>query len=233
MKKIKILLLILGLLILLGGGAAIAWFVYDSINFFTTENAQITADMITITPELTGKLKSWDVQEGDSVTTGQVLGKQDVGMLVTNTSMNVQTLSNSADSIIAKMEIKSPITGKVIQSNVIKGQVISPGMEIAIIADTAHFYIKAHVEETDIFRIKPGQKVDIRIDAYPSRRFTGSVESNGQATESAFNTFPSLNTSGTFSKVTQLIPVKINIMDTGDLVFMPGMNATVKIHIKQ
>jgi multidrug resistance efflux pump len=153
-------------------------------------------------------------------------------MLVTNTAMNVQTLANSADSIIAKTEIKSPINGKVVQSNVIKGQVVAPGMEIAIIANTAYFYVKANIEETDIFRIKPGQKVDIWIDAYPSRRFQGLVESIGQATESAFNMFPSLNTSGEFSKVTQLVPVKINIMNAGDLVFMPGMNATVKIHIR-
>lgn len=232
MKKFRVVLLILGLLVLLGGGAGGAWFVYDSMNFFTTENAQITADMITITPEITGKLKIWDVQEGDMVTTGQILGRQDVGMLVTNTAMNVQTLTNSADSILARAEIKSPIAGKVIQSSVIKGQVISPGMEIAVIADTAHFYIKANVEETDIFKIAPGQPVDIRIDAYPRRRFIGSVESIGQATESAFNTFPSLNTSGTFSKVTQLIPVKITLVDFGELPLMPGMNVTVKIHIR-
>jgi multidrug resistance efflux pump len=232
MQKIKKIIIILGVLILLGGGAVITWFVYDSIHFFTTENAQITADMITITPEITGKLKTWDVQEGDMVTVGQVLGRQEIGMLVTNTAMNVQTLANSADSIIAKTEIKSPIAGKVVQSNVINGQVVAPGMEIAIIADTAYFYIKANIEETDIFRIKPSQKVDIWIDAYPRKRFKGLVESIGQATESAFNIFPSLNTSGEFSKVTQLIPVKINIINASDLVFMLGMNATVKIHIK-
>ena len=232
MKKVKVIGLIFGVLILLGGGAVAAWFIYDNIYFFTTENAQIAADMITITPEITGELKSWDIQEGDFVSLGQVLGKQDIGMLVTSTAMNVQNLANSADSIISKAEITSPITGKVVQSNVIKGQVISPGMEIAIIADTTHFYVNAHVEETDIFKIAPGQQVDIRIDAYPRRRFTGSVERIGQATETAFNTFPSLNTSGEYSKVTQLIPVKITIIDAGDLVVMPGMNATVKIHIK-
>lgn len=188
--------------------------------------------MITITPEITGRLRSWDVQEGDAVTVGQILGRQELDMLVTNTAMNVQNLTNSADSILAKAEIKSPIPGKVVQSNVIKGQVISPGMEIAVIADTTNFYIKANVEETDIFKIKPGQPVEVRIDAYPGRQFMGSVGSIGQATESAFNTFPSLNTSGEFSKVTQLIPVKINLLDVGNMTLMPGMNATVKIHIR-
>ena len=232
MKKLKKIIITLVVLILLGGGSGVTWFVYENFHYFKTENAQITADMITITPEITGKLKTWDVREGDMVTAGQVLGRQEIGMLVTNTAMNVQTLANSADSIIAKTEIKSPIAGKVVQSNVIKGQVVAPGMEIATIADTAYFFIKANIEETDIFRIRLGKEVDIWIDAYPRRRFKGSVETIGQATESAFNIFPSLNTSGEFSKVTQLIPVKINIMNTGDLVFMPGMNATVKIHIK-
>jgi multidrug resistance efflux pump len=232
MKTLKIIMIMVLLLVLAAGGAGLAWYVYDSLTFFTTENAQITADMLSITPEITGKLKSWDVQEGDAVTVGQILGKQDVGMLVSNTAMNVQNLANSADSILSKTEIKSPITGKVIQSSVIKGQVISPGMEIAIIADTTHFYIKAHVEETAIFKIRPGQRVDIKIDAYPQRRFTGTVESIGQATDSAFSTMPSLNTSGTFSKVTQLVPVKINIVDPGDLLLMPGMNTKIKIHLK-
>jgi multidrug resistance efflux pump len=93
-------------------------------------------------------------------------------------------------------------------------------------------FIKANIEETTIFKIKPGQKVDIKIDAYPGKKFSGFVESIGQATESAFSQSISLNTSGDFSKVTQLIPVKINIVNAADLTIMPGMNATVNIHIK-
>ncbi|HWQ30043.1 MAG TPA: hypothetical protein VN549_03545, partial [Negativicutes bacterium] len=59
------------------------------------------------------------------------------------------------------------------------------------------------------------------------------VDSVGQATQSVFSAYPSLNTSGTFSKVTQLIPVKISIINEQNLEFMPGMNATVKIHLEQ
>lgn len=233
MKRLKKIMLILLVLILAGGVAGISYYAHESINFFSTENAQISADMITLTPEVTGKVKNWDIKEGDFVKAGQVLGKQDVGMLVTSSAMNPQALANTADSIISKTDIKAPIDGKIVQSNIVKGQVISPGMEIATIVDTSHIYIKANIEETDIVKIKPGQKVDIKIDAYPRKSFEGYVESVGQATQSAFSLFPSLNTSGTFSKVTQLIPVKIAVADVDNLTLMIGMNATVKIHIKQ
>lgn len=233
MEKIKRILLILAVVIVAGGGAGITYYVYGSINFYSTENAQITADMITLTPELTGKVKSWDVKEGDYVKAGQTLGRQDVGMQVTSSAMNPQALASTADSIISKADIKSPIDGKIVQLNIVKGQVVSPGMEIATIADTSHFYIKANIEETDVIKIKPRQKVDIRIDAYPHKSFEGYVESISQATQSAFSQYPSLNTSGDFSKVTQLIPVKITIINAADLDLVLGMNATVKIHIKQ
>ncbi|HEX3011404.1 MAG TPA: efflux RND transporter periplasmic adaptor subunit, partial [Syntrophomonadaceae bacterium] len=216
---------------IIGGIIAISYYIYESINFFSTQDAQVTADTVTITPEITGKLKEWNVSEGDFVKNGQILGRQDLSDMVTSTAQSPQTLNNSADALVAKADIKSPIDGKVVQSNVITGQVISPGLEIATIADTAHMYIKANIEETDILHIKTGQKVDIKIDAYPHRTFTGTVESIGQATNSAFSQMPSLNTSGTYSKVTQLIPVHISINNTENLTLMLGMNATIKIHI--
>jgi multidrug resistance efflux pump len=233
MKNLKKILLILAVVILAAGVAAISYYVYESVYYFSTQNAQVTSDIITLTPEVTGKLKEWNVKEGDLVRAGQVLGKQDLSMVVTSTAMSPQALASSADTMISKADIKSPIDGKIVLSNVVKGQVISPGMEIAAIADTSHIYVKANIEETEITRIRQGQKVDIKIDAYSNKTFTGYVESIGQATQSAFSQFPSLNTSGTFSKVTQLIPVKIAITDADNPTLLLGINATVKIHVKQ
>lgn len=232
MKNLKKILLILAIVIIAAGVAAISYYVYDSVYYFSTQNAQVTSDIITLTPEVTGKLKDWDVKEGDFVRAGQVLGKQDLSMVVTSTAMSPQALASSADTMISKADIKSPIDGKIVLSNVVKGQVISPGMEIAAIADTSHIYVKANIEETEIIRIRQGQKVDIKIDAYSNKTFTGYVESIGQATQSAFSQFPSLNTSGNFSKVTQLIPVKIAITDADNPTLLLGINATVKIHVK-
>ena len=232
MKKMKAVLIIVLLIVLAGGGGTAYYLFYQDSYFFSTENAQVAADMITITPEVTGKLTRWDVKEGDEVKAGQILGHQDLGSMLTSSAINSQALNNSADTIASKADIKSPIDGKVIQSSAVKGEVIAPGMGVATIADTANIYIKANIEETTIFKIKQGQKVDIKIDAWQGRTFTGYVSSIGQATESVFSAFPSLNTSGEYSKVTQLIPVKIVIANEDNLTLFPGMNATVKIHIK-
>lgn len=232
MKKFKIIAVIVILLLLAGGGFGLYYSLYQGSHFFYTENASVSADMVTITPEVTGKVETWNVKVGDDVKAGQILGRQDISSLITSSAINSQALSTTADALASKANIKSPIDGKVISSDVVRGEVVAPGLGIATIADTTNIYIKANIEETSIFKIIPGQKVDIRVDAYPGRQFTGYVENVGQATESVFSVFPSLNTSGTYSKVTQLIPVKINIVNEDNLRFLPGMNANVKIHIK-
>ena len=231
MKKLKKALITLGIIILIGGVAGLTYYLYEITNYFSTQDAQVTSDMVTITPEITGKLKDWNIQPGDLVKSGQILGRQDTSNLVTSTALDPKALANSADTMVSKADIKSPIDGKVIMTNAVKGEVIAPGMEIATIADTAHIYIKANIEETTIFKIHPGQKVYIKIDAYPHKTFQGSVESIGQATNDVSNSTISLNTSGTYSKVTQLIPVHIAIINTDNLTLMPVMNATVKIRI--
>ena len=231
MGKLKKYLMLAGIIILVLGLGGLAYYIFETVNYFTTQDASVTADMVTITPEITGKLIEWNAVVGEEVKSGQILGKQDISSLVTSSALSPQTLSSSADTLVSKADIKSPLDGKVIVSNVVKGQVLSPGMEVATIADTDHCYIKANIEETNILHIQPGQKVDIKIDAYPGKNFTGYVDNVGQATNSALGTSISLNTSGTYSKVTQLIPVRINITNADNLVLMPGMNATVKIHI--
>ncbi|MEQ8237466.1 MAG: HlyD family efflux transporter periplasmic adaptor subunit [Syntrophomonadaceae bacterium] len=232
MSKLRKILIASGITILVLLIGYLLYYVYESINYFSTPNAQVTADMVTLTPEITGKLREWNVKTGDQIQAGQILGRQDVSGLISSTALNPVSLANSADGLISKADIRSPIDGKVVMVNVVKGEVLSPGMEIATIARTDHIYIKANIEETDIFKIQPGQKVDIKIDAYRGQKIKGYVESIGQATNSAFNTTIALTTSNTYSKVTQLIPVQIAVNNPDNLPLMPGMNATVKIHIK-
>lgn len=232
MKKFKVISILILIVIIAGAGYFGYSYWVDYRDYFTTNNASVTANMITITPLVSGNVAAWDVREGDEVVSGQILGRQDLGNLIQSSAINAQSLEQSAGSIISKADIKTPITGKVVQSNVVVGETVAPGMQVAIVADTNNMYVKANVEETDINRIKPGQKVTVTIDAYPRKIFTGYVESIGEATQSAFSLMPSLNTSGTYTKVTQLVPVKINIADIENYELRLGYNATVKIRTK-
>lgn len=232
MKKGKRIVTMIILLAVIIGGAIGGYFYYDSTYFFSTENAQITADNVTISPLVSGNIVTWTVKEGDEVKAGQILGRQDIGTTISSSEINVKTMDATASALQSKADIKSPIDGKVVKSNIVIGEALSPGMQAAIVADTNHMYINANVEETKIFNIKVSQKVDIKIDAYPGKKFTGYVESISQTTQNAFSSFTGLTTSGTFSKSKQLIPVKITIVNDENLPFLIGMNATVKIHVK-
>ncbi|HML36621.1 MAG TPA: efflux RND transporter periplasmic adaptor subunit [Bacillota bacterium] len=232
MQKAKKIIIIAVAVILAVGLAAGGYFLYESASYFKTDNASVSADTIKIMPLVSGTIESWNVKEGDDVKQGEVLGKQDVSSLVNSSKVDQAALENSADTILSKAEIKAPVDGKIVQSNVIKGSTAAAGSTVAVLADTSNLYINANIEETDIFKIKVGQKVEVKIDAYPGKSFTGYVETISAATQSFATGMTSINTSGTYSKVTQLIPVRIMLVNDENLPLMIGMNATVKISIR-
>ena len=227
----KVIGLLLLIMILCVGGIFGYLYWYDSDHYYKTDNASVTADKVTITPLIAGPVENWYVSVGDMVAAGQTLGKQSLENMVQSSAISAAQLGQSAGALASRADIKTPISGKVVQSNVIKGETIAPGMTVAIVADTSNMYIVANIEEYEINRISAGQSVAVTIDAYPGRTFTGFVESIGEATQSAFGSI-NLNTSGTYSKVVQLVPVRINVADIGGLSLRMGYNATVKIRVK-
>ena len=231
-KKFKIIMLAIAALAVAGGAYALFDALYQDSHFYSTENAQVSADMVSVYPLVTGKLIDWNVKLGDIVKADEVLGRQDTAALMTSSSVNSSALGSSADAVANKSVIVSPIDGMVIQTTVVNGQTVAPGTALAVIAKVSDMYITANIEETNILKIKEGQPVDITIDAYPGRAFHGYVIEIGKATNSLFNMFANITTSGTFSKTTQLIPVKISIEDADGLTLIPGINATVKVHIQ-
>ncbi|SMB89850.1 Biotin-lipoyl like [Thermanaeromonas toyohensis ToBE] len=230
-KRVKVVFLVL-ILSLIGAGAIVGYYYYEWRNFVTTEDARVAADMVTVTPEVPGRLVQWNVKESDKVKAGQLLGRQDLEPSLTSTATGPQALAGAAGVMASKAEIRSPISGEIIQSKAVVGSLVSPGTPLAVVADTEHAYISANIKETEINRVKVGQKVEVRIDAYPGRVFSGRVASIGRATTSVFSLLPSQNSSGNYIKVTQVIPVKITLIDAGDIKLFPGMSSTVKIHVR-
>lgn len=186
------------------------YFYISSVNYFTTDNAKITAKMYSITPVTAGKILEWNVSAGDLVKKDEVLGRQEILPYIT-----------------------SPIDGTIVKSDVIKNQAVGATSQLAVVADTSNMYVGINVEETDIMKIKVGQEVKVDIDAYPSKTFKGKVTEIDNTTQSYFSASPSsLTTSGTYTKVTQLIPVKVSIENKENLPMTLGMNAVVKIKVK-
>ena len=112
-----------------------------------------------------------------------------------------------------EMPVRAPGNGTVAVNNAVEGT-----------------YVTARVDETDIDDVHAGQVVDIDVDAFPGHTFRGTVREVQGGAAGVFSVFPESNTSGNFQKVTQVIPVKINIENPEGLGIVPGMNVTVKIH---
>ena len=128
-------------------------------------------------------------------------------------------------------DILSPADGVIALKNVSPGEVVSAGQTLFSIVDSKDLWLNARIEETKIGKIKLNQSVDYTIDGYPGRIFTGKIYEIGIATNSTFALVPTENTSGNFTKVTQRIPIKITLPENSGIVFRPGMQALIDIHL--
>ena len=136
---------------------------------------------------------------------------------------------NYADSFI-----DAPMDGTVIQVPAVAGENLSINQEILAIADLRATWVVANIKENKFGRIRIGQRADVRVDAYPGAVFRGKVAALGKATQSTFALIPTQNDTGNYTKVTQLLPVKIEVdrspAGAKGHPLMPGMSVEVKIH---
>ena len=88
--------------------------------------------------------------------------------------------------------------------------------------------MEANLEETQVEHVRLGQSVDLEVDAYPHTKFTGKVVNIGAAAASQFALIPENRSAGNFTKVTQRIPIKIEVVDPAEQL-RPGMMVVVGI----
>ncbi len=138
---------------------------------------------------------------------------------------------DAADYNYSNASLKAPFAGKVARIAVQPGETISSGQTVLSLTQLDNIWINANIEEKKVNRLQPGQRVDVRIDTYPGKVFSGQVESVGEVSQSTFALFSSESTAGSFTKVNQRIPIKISV-DTQGMVFRAGTSAQVTIHTK-
>jgi membrane fusion protein (multidrug efflux system) len=110
---------------------------------------------------------------------------------------------------LGRTQIRAPVDGVVANKNVIEGQLLSPNQTAMAIVTSTEAYVVANFKETQVAGMKPGQCVDIHIDAYPNMKVKGKVESLAPATGATFSLVPQDSATGNFTKIVQRVPVRI------------------------
>jgi membrane fusion protein (multidrug efflux system) len=135
---------------------------------------------------------------------------------------------------ISYTKIYAPQSGKIGKRNISIGQFVQAGSPVFSIVNDSSYWIVANFKETQINKFHPGQEVDIELDAYPELKLKGTLESVSDATGAKFSLLPPDNASGNFVKVTQRVPVKINIKDINQYknILRAGLSAYISVPVK-
>jgi multidrug resistance efflux pump len=213
--KRLLLLNIIILLVLVGGGFGGYAYYNRAVNYLTTDNAQIAGQQVTIAAPANGKLTDWKGNVSDKFSKDATVGT------ITTTDTNGKPVN---------MDVTLPTDGTIVQNNAVPDSFVSAGTPLAQVYDLNNLWVTANIDETKIDEIAVGQDVDIFVDAFPNNTLKGKVQQIGLATAGTFSLLPSTNTTGNYTKVTQVVPVKVSIDDNKGVAIVPGMNVTVRIH---
>ncbi|QJD95885.1 HlyD family secretion protein [Mucilaginibacter robiniae] len=144
-----------------------------------------------------------------------------------------------ADVDFAKLQLSyttvyAPASGITSKKTIQLGQLVQAGQTLFSIVNDNSLYVTANFKETQLDKIRNGQKVGIEVDAYPDMKLDGTVYNFSPATGAKFSLLPPDNATGNFVKVVQRIPVKIKINASKEVIdkLRPGMNVNVSVSIK-
>ncbi len=132
-------------------------------------------------------------------------------------------------------KIYAPSDGYITKKNVEVGNQVQAGQPLMALVPLKDVWIVANYKETQLTNVKPGQKVQIKVDMYPGKTFSGTVDSIMAGTGSVFSLFPPENATGNYVKVVQRIPVKIVLEKATDPehILRVGMSVQPTIAVRE
>jgi membrane fusion protein (multidrug efflux system) len=139
----------------------------------------------------------------------------------------------TAELNLTYTEIRAPQDGWITHRNVQVGSYVQPGQALVSLV-APDIWIAANFKENQLNRMRLGQEVTIKIDAFKDIQLKGHVDSLQMGTGAVFTTFPAENATGNFVKIVQRIPVKIKI-DSGTDPERPlplGLSVEPEVHLK-
>jgi len=146
----------------------------------------------------------------------------------------LQAAVDEAELQLSYTKIFAPETGRVTRKSVEVGALLQVGQPMLAIVP-GDVWVTANFKENQVGNIRPGQPVDVTVDAFPGRIFRARVDSIQAGTGSRFSLIPPENATGSYVKVVQRVPVKIvfdpNQIDSQHLL-APGMSAVPVVRVK-
>ncbi|MFI2743861.1 HlyD family secretion protein [Zhouia sp. PK063] len=158
---------------------------------------------------------------------------------VTVAEANVKSAQAALDA--AKLNlgytiVTAPIDGQLSDVDLQPGQFVSQGQSLFYLVNTTTKWVVANFKETQLDKMRVGQKVTLEVDSYPGEEFEGVVAAFSPATGAKFSLLPPDNATGNFVKTVQRLPVKINFTKNNDAEKLSrlrsGMNVEVDVHLK-
>ena len=140
---------------------------------------------------------------------------------------NLQLAQNDLDNT----RIRAPISGVAGNRAGQVGQYVKPGTELLSLVPLPRVYVTANFKETQLTRIRPGQRAEVSVDAYPDHPLVGKVESFAPGSGAQFSLLPPDNATGNFTKIVQRVPIRISLPTNGPLgrLLRPGLSVTVTV----
>jgi membrane fusion protein (multidrug efflux system) len=130
--------------------------------------------------------------------------------------------------------VKAPSAGVVGRKSVEVGQIVQPGQPLLALVSLSDVWVVANFKETQLAKMKTGQRASVKVDALGGREFHGKIESISGATGAKFSVLPPENATGNYVKVVQRVPVKI-VFDQEQPVdgpLRPGMSVAPTVYLK-
>ena len=174
-----------------------------------------------------------DFQKNVAVTKTNVSQKQ-----TSVAAANIERAKAALDAAMLNLKytvVTAATNGQVSAVDLQPGQLIQPGQSLFYIINSDEVWVVANFKETQLNKMKLGQTVEIKADAFPNEKFEGTITSFSPATGSRFSLLPPDNATGNFVKTVQRLPVKISLsknnVEEKIKLLRSGMNVEVDVHL--
>lgn len=132
---------------------------------------------------------------------------------------------------LGRTVITAPVEGYVTKLTAAKGDYAAAGQALMMFVPR-EVWVTANFKETQLKSLRPGQPVDIAVDAFPDRIFKGHVDSVQAGSGTAFSLLPAENATGNYVKIGQRVPVKIVFDKPPDVLLGPGMSVVPTVTVR-